>query len=99
MGVPSADLTTSCAMAEGLDLPDQDLAQPGGECLRLAGLPVLAAEEAGVAVRERNRRRAELLGNGMRAPVGQFTLGLRAGREDDAGRGRPERLEVGLVVR
>ena len=62
-------------------------------------LAVLAAEEAAVVAREDHRRRAEPLGDGLGAAVGHLALRLDAGGEHDPGRGRAQRVEVGLVVR
>ena len=43
--------------------------------------------------------RAEPLGDGLRPTVRHLAFRLRAGGQHDPGRGRPQRLEVGLVVR
>ena len=53
-------------VGDGSVLGVQDVAQLGGECVRLAGPAVLAAEEAGVVAREDRRLGREPLGN----PIG-----------------------------
>src|SRR5688500_9097865 len=83
----------------GLAPAGEDLPQPGRERLRLARLAVLAAEEPGVPVGERDGRDPEPFGDGMRAAVGQLALRLLAGRQDDAGRCRPERVDIRCEVR
>ena len=75
----------------------EDLAQLGREAVRVAGLAVLATEEAAVVAREDDRRCPEALGHGERAAIRQLTLRLGAGGQHDPGRGRPQRLDVRFV--
>ena len=77
----------------------EDLAQLRGEGIGIAGLAVLATEEAAVVAREDHGGRAEALGDGDRAAGRHRAPGLDAGGHHDPGRGRPQRLEVGLEVR
>ena len=67
----------------------EDLAQGGGEGVRLAGLTVFAAEEATVVAREGDRRDPEPLGHGRARPARQLLGRTR--------RRRRSRSRVGAV--
>jgi hypothetical protein len=59
-------------------------------------LAVLATKEAAVAAREDQGLRAEQLRDGERAAVGHLVRRLRARGHDDAGRSRPQCVDVRL---
>src|SRR4051794_38411262 len=80
-------------------LPVEHLAEHGRELGRLAGLTVLAPEEAAVPTGEDDRLTAQTRRAGSPAAMRQLSVRLLAHGDDDARRGRPERLEVRLVVR
>src|SRR5262249_12827592 len=72
----------------------EDLAQGGGEGIRLAGLTVFAAEEATVVAREGDRRDPEPFGHGRARTAGQLLAGLGADADHDTGRRRAQGIEV-----
>src|SRR5215218_2096634 len=76
----------------------EDLAELGGEGVRVPALAILATEETAVTAREDHRLRAEPLGHRVRATARHLTFRLGAGAEDDPRRGDPKSAEVGLVV-
>src|SRR5882672_8778340 len=72
----------------------EDLAQGGGEGVRLAHAAVFAAEESVVAAGEGDGLRCEPFGHRYGRPAGHGLAGLRSDGHDDAGRYSPERIEV-----
>jgi len=76
----------------------QDLSQCGRERVGVAVLAVFAAQEATVVAGEGDGPHVEPLGNRDRPAVGHLTVRLDPGVHDDAGRHRPLRVEIGLIV-
>src|SRR5213079_974232 len=76
----------------------EDLAQGGGEGVRLAGAAIFAAEEPVVAAREGDGLRSEPFGHRYGPPAGYGLAGLRSDAHDDPGRCTPERIEVEPVA-
>jgi hypothetical protein len=77
----------------------EDGAEGGGEGVRLAHAAEFAAEESVVAAGEDDWRRAQAFGDRHGGAAGQHLPGLLSDADDDAGRRRPERVEVVLVAR
>src|ERR1041385_6160230 len=79
-------------------IPVKDLAQLGRELIWLGRRSVLAAREAIVDTRELDRRLAEAFSECRACPAGPHVARLLTDPQHDPGRGRPEGVEVVLVV-
>src|SRR6266542_3910837 len=76
----------------------EDLAEGGGEGVRVARPAVFAAEESVVAAREGDGRRPQPFRHGHGRPAGQHPARFRPDGDDDAARRRAQRVEIVLVV-
>src|SRR4051794_15135035 len=74
----------------------ENLAELGGERVRLPPLAVLVAHEAAVATRKLDSLDAESLGRGQAAALRELALGSRAHPDHDPRRCSLDRLEVRL---
>src|SRR5580692_9991198 len=98
--VPSGARAPGFREREGGGWPSgvEDLAQDGGEVVRLAHAAELGADEPVVAAREGDGCRPKAFGHGYGGAASDHLGRFRSDAEDDAARCRAQRAEIVLVA-